>query len=579
MWMNRRWVGRLTVPLVTIVTIGTLTAVPASSVVGDPAVDQAYRFLAKVQVGTAGDVSRSCTGVLVAPQWVITAKACFAEAGAPPAAGRPPRPSQAIVGRLDLTGTAGYSAAVTTLVPHPTQDVVLAKLAIRIPDITPVALATSPAAVGEALQVAGFGRTRTEWVPNTPHVAGFTVQAVTDSQLTVAGATAGASICKGDAGGPALRVVGGQNQLLAVSSTSWQGGCLANESETRAGGVQTRVDTLAGWIRDTVTEPAQISAIHNPVSGAQEVYVIGTNGHLYERHWRSGAGWSVWADLGGSVIGTPAVVSNPVAKTQEVYAVGTNGHLWEAWTSGSGWKWSDLGGTLSGSPAAVYNPILGAQEVFAVGTNGHLFRRYWQSGHGWSAWSDLEGSLAGSPAAVYNPVGSLEVYATATDGHLLQRWTGGSEWSRWTDLGGVLPGRPTVLHSPTLNTQEVFAVGANAHLLRQFWQSGRGWSGWSDLGGSLTGTPAPVHDPLANSLEVYAIGSNGHVFERWTGGSSWSAWSDLGGSSLTGSPAPVNNPVVKTQEVYAIGTNGHVYETYWSPNVPWHSWVDLGAPS
>src|SRR5688500_5189371 len=118
MRVGRRLVGRSMVSLVAVVTVGALGAAPASSVVGEPTVDDAYLFLAKVEVGTAADGGRSCTGALVAPHWVLTAKACFTEAGSPPAAGPPSRASRAIVGRLDAASGAGNPVQVTSLVPH-----------------------------------------------------------------------------------------------------------------------------------------------------------------------------------------------------------------------------------------------------------------------------------------------------------------------------------------------------------------------------------------------------------------------------------------------------------------------------
>ena len=55
-------------------------------------------------------------------------------------------------------------------------------------------------------------------------------------------------MCKGDTGGPALRESGGRVEVVAVNSTSWQGGCLGtpNPAETRTGAVDALVDDLAG---------------------------------------------------------------------------------------------------------------------------------------------------------------------------------------------------------------------------------------------------------------------------------------------------------------------------------------------
>ncbi len=85
------------------------------------------------------------------------------------------------------------------------------------------------------------------------HTGLFTVDAVRPAGLDVTG-QGSASICKGDSGGPAFREVADRVELVAINDRSWQGGCYA-ETETRRGAVETRVDTVADWIRD-VTDPS-----------------------------------------------------------------------------------------------------------------------------------------------------------------------------------------------------------------------------------------------------------------------------------------------------------------------------------
>ncbi|MEV6495461.1 trypsin-like serine protease, partial [Actinoplanes sp. NPDC051633] len=108
-------------------------------------------------------------------------------------------------------------------------------------------VSASAPADGETLRVLGFGRTAREWVPDLPHTAQFSVQDVSATGLGIA-PTADGGICKGDAGGPVVRENSdGTANLVAVVSTSWQGGCLG-ESDARRDATATRIDGLADWI-------------------------------------------------------------------------------------------------------------------------------------------------------------------------------------------------------------------------------------------------------------------------------------------------------------------------------------------
>ncbi|MER7951309.1 trypsin-like serine protease [Streptomyces sp. NPDC096079] len=207
-------------------------------------------FTAKIDVGEQS----ACTGALVAPQWVLTAATCFAADGKP-AAGKPAVPTTVTVGRVDVTQTGGSVQRAVELVPHADRDLVLVRLATRITDIAPVRIAATPAAQGEKLTKAGFGRTRTEWTSDRLHTGAFTVTSSAATTLNVDPSDT-ATVCKGDAGGPSLRTVNGVTELVSVTSRAWQGGCLGiDAAETRTGAVDTRADGLASWVTSATQRP------------------------------------------------------------------------------------------------------------------------------------------------------------------------------------------------------------------------------------------------------------------------------------------------------------------------------------
>ncbi|MEU6055816.1 FG-GAP-like repeat-containing protein [Streptomyces xanthochromogenes] len=223
-----------------------LVAAPSASAVASGEVkDGQYTFAAKLNIGDTA----ACSGALVDPQWVITAASCLAVDGKPAQTGKPAVATTVTIGRTDLTTTAGTVVDAAYVMPHPDRDIAMVKLAKPVTGITPVKVATTAPAASDRLTAAGYGRTKTEWVPNKLHAAAFTVDWVGEKSVDLNG-SAEATICQGDAGGPALRDNNGSPELVAVNSQSWQGGCFGtNPAETRTSAVNARLDNISGWVQ------------------------------------------------------------------------------------------------------------------------------------------------------------------------------------------------------------------------------------------------------------------------------------------------------------------------------------------
>jgi hypothetical protein len=236
--------------VITTVCGGLWAAQPASAISGGQAVaDGEQAFVAKIVLG---DNVKACTAALVHPQWIVATKACFALDSSPVVSGPLPQPTTVTVGRANLDGTAGHDTTLTKLVAHPDRDVVLAKLATKITDITPVPVASTAPVTGETLRLSGYGRTTDEWVPSRLRTATFTVNTVSPDAVQVSGSTSDVSTCMGDAGGSAVRETSSGVQLVALHAASWQRGCYG-VTETRSGATEVRVDGLAAWIGTETT--------------------------------------------------------------------------------------------------------------------------------------------------------------------------------------------------------------------------------------------------------------------------------------------------------------------------------------
>ncbi|MFE9565902.1 FG-GAP-like repeat-containing protein [Streptomyces sp. NPDC006487] len=233
----------------------------ATSLTPPPMAPNPYAFVGKLRIGQL----RTCTAVLVDPRWALTAASCFAADGKP-AAGKPVQATTLTVGRSDLNQiTVGATRTAVELVPHPDRDLVMVKLDRGISNVKPAALATTATTADESVKVAGFGRTSQEWAPTALHNAPFKANIGNSADLNLTPSGEGL-VCQGDAGGPVLRESGGNLQLLAITSRSWQGGCLgATQDEERTDAVAMRTDDIRTWITGTAfARPGDMNGDNKP---------------------------------------------------------------------------------------------------------------------------------------------------------------------------------------------------------------------------------------------------------------------------------------------------------------------------
>ncbi len=128
-----------------------------------------------------------------------------------------------------------------------------------------------------------------------------------------------------------------------------------------------------------------------PVGATLTFFARGSNGHIYTRTLTTGYAETSWISLG-----SPTAAANAGSGISDVGFEGTDHGLWLATNSGSGWTTPvDLGGSLIGTPAIGAN---GDETILlAEGTNTAIWQRTYAGSL--PAWITLGGAAIGGVSA------------------------------------------------------------------------------------------------------------------------------------------------------------------------------------
>ncbi|MFE5536588.1 trypsin-like serine protease [Streptomyces sp. NPDC056492] len=500
----------------TAVAAGLVSAVPAQAVTGPEAPAGRYAFAAALTVGNETN-SRGCTAVLVDPRWVLTAASCLATTpGTPVPAGKPALKTTATFARQtrDIVEVSASAAD---------RDLVLGRLATPVTDVAPVKLAAAVPAAGADLVAAGFGRTKTDWVPGKVHTGAFTTNSSDAATLSITGKGTD-SLCKGDTGGPLLNANG---ELVGINSRSWQGGCLGTDAaETRTGALAARTDNVGAWLASATA----------PRTGNQVSLLAGGGGAMWSQFGDLGYGeyGQSWAKVDGKDVSRVVTVRD--GDTVRAYAI-VGGRVYgqdlDLAANGRWSGWGEIPGGAAGAKDIAASLIGSKVHVQIAGSDGNLYSQVadYRAGRWNDVWTSVGAS--GLTRVTSAPAGPIVRVQAVADGHVYGRDfdTRNGNWSPWGEIPGGAGGVKDIASSMIGNNVQVQIVGGDGALWTQFgnYDAGRWNDAWTRVGGS--GLTNVTSAPSGNAVELYATDAAGKVNNARldTGTGTWSAFQELRG--------------------------------------------------
>ncbi|WP_437969197.1 M12 family metallopeptidase [Sorangium sp. So ce260] len=271
--------------------------------------------------------------------------------------------------------------------------------------------------------------------------------------------------------------------------------------------------------------------------GALDIFVRGTDGHIYHKYKNIVAGNFVnWSDWNEWTVSPTTFTSEPAAVAwaagrNDVVARGADNNIYLRSFNGSWTSWNSLGaptgGAMSAPAISSWGP--GRLDVFVRGTDGGLYHKTCSdttkscgaSSAAWSSWSRRgTGTFSGNPAVVSWGVNKIDIFVHGLDHKLWSIWYDQRGWGDFylLDFGTLYSGSSPAVASWGANRLDLFVRGTDSRLWHMAWD-GSVWSGFSALGGILNGNPAAVSKLGEQRIDIAAPSVDHGVSGVW-----WKYW-------------------------------------------------------
>ena len=300
-----------------------------------------------------------------------------------------------------------------------------------------------------------------------------------------------------------------------VMTTAADAGPAGHDAQYGAG----VVDVLAA--RQYASPGFGAAAATATAGGALELTARTTWGGAAVRSWTASGGLGGVVDLGGAILGTPAVAA-PTGRL-DVVVRGSDQGIWltSRPTGGNFGGWTPLGGVLTSRPTAA---ATGSRvDVAARGRDGAVYLRSSTSPGSWTPWQLLGGGLlpGTSPTLVWTSPTRLELFAVGTDTQVWRRSMVGGTWGPWAPFGGYTHAEVSVASHVTGGFTVALQGRDGAVYVRTVTPTAD--SGWSSLGGLVSAPPAVAAVPGSGRTDVVATATDGSLWVS-TRTSGWSGW-------------------------------------------------------